>query len=211
MVKGENGILGNFIGSVANVTGYIRKGQQIIRKSTSDITKPPSLKQLTQRKILSVVGTFNKKILSFLRVGFHLEEIESAKTANNIATAGLMKNAVEGTYPDLYINYSKAVLTYGKLPLSANIKMEKTNGGLIFTWKYDWETEEATDQVMLVVYPHNELKAICVLSGARRAEGKHLLSIPASYKGCTADTWLSFISDDRNCIATSVHTGQIIL
>lgn len=211
MAKGEDGILGNFIGPIANVTGYIRKGQQIIRKKNSTVSRPPSLKQLAQRKVFSVVGTFNQKILDFLRVGFHLEEINSVKTANNIATANLMKNAVEGTYPDLFINYSKAVLTSGKLRVSADAKMEKTEGGLTFSWDFNWETEDADDQVMLVVYPHNELSAICVFSGARRSEGKHLLNIPAIYKDCQADTWLSFISDDRKAIATSIHTGSIIL
>lgn len=211
MAKGENGVNGPFTGPIDNITGYQRRGQQIIRKKRKKSTIPRSEKQLKQQMMMSMCNAFNKKILNFIRVGFHLEELGSVKTANNLATASLMCNSIEGNYPDLSINFSKVILTSGTLPISENQKMEKVPGGVLFSWTYNVHTEDEFDQVMLTVYPHNDLQAICILSGARRAEEKHLLGIPTIYKGSIADAWLSFIADDRQSIATSVHMGRIEL
>lgn len=156
---------------------------------------------------LAMSNAFFKKILDFVRVGFHLEEIGTVKTANNLAMARLMRNSFEGTYPDLKINCSKAILTSGTLPMSQNQKVEKVAGGLLFSWVFNVQTEVELDQVMLVVYPHNNLSAICLLSGSRRGEEKHFLKIPSIYNGTLGDIWLSFISDDRNSIATSIYMG----
>lgn len=220
----NGGINGGFSGKAGPVVGYYRLGKWCMRampkKSSKNKRGTPAQKE--SRSTFTKTQQFLSPILSFIRVGFNMEARAKQMTAHNLAKSYNMLNAFT---PEGEIDYSKAQVSFGKLPGAADLVVEKDDIGLHFSWKIasSEKLSYSSDQVMLLAFDETAFKfnketkpsdkekeAYYIVSGARRKAGIETLEIPAKAKGHVLHTYLAFISDDRERVSMSAYTGEIV-
>lgn len=182
----KNGILGPVVGKLGNVVGYIRMGQALIRiqprkKSKRNKHRTPAQKAASEA--FAVVSRFVTPINEFINVGFKLDVAGTARVPRNAAMSYNLA-AVTGEYPNQEFDYTKGIVTAGKLmaPENALASLNEYNpvemrSSLKFSWDIDPDQGylRNRDQVMMLAFfPETGVMDFC-LSGARRKEGSDIL------------------------------------
>lgn len=222
MARLKFGPWGGIIGKLGNHVGYIRKGIAVLRMNSHPSTKKRSVgqKATTQRfqLIIKLIATMN----NFTNMGFGPAAKKVSPTAQNLAVSYNTKNAIIGEYPDQEIDYSKLKLAEGDLPLPDAIEVTVEDLGdevkLHFTWETgtDLAYERNRDQVMILAYLPQIKKTAYLDGGARRPQGQDSLLIPKK-EGAKryptmityAETYLAFVSNDRESVSDSIYCGRI--
>lgn len=209
----KNGFNGLVTGKIGATYYYVRYGKQEMR-AASHINKPKTENQLAVMQRMSVLSQIFKLLKLYLRVGFELAGIEKGDSANNCARSYNLKHAIKGEYPDQEIDYPALRLSEGNLALPLNASVESTAEGFRFTWDYDQQDPNGSpyDRTMLMVYfpDHDQPRFFQMISGAERSECEELLKVTPTMKGHYAETYISFLTDDRSTISNSVYTGRIM-
>lgn len=220
MARMNYGILGPLLGKISNLVTYIRRGQPVVRtkpkqtgkkKERSIAQKAVNLKFLMVKRFVAVID-------EFINVGYKIDVAGTPRIPENGALSYLLKEAVTGVYPNFKIDFSKVLVSRGKLlgPLNAAVKLE--GDVLKFTWDVDrnWGYKLNRDQVMLLAYKPANDEADYLVSGARRKEGTEELKVSLrtktdsnSVKDEFIETYIAFISDDRESISDSVYLGRV--
>ena len=215
MARIKNGILGPISGSLANVTGYIRLGVPVVRTKVqpADVPKVRTEKQKEVAARFRLAMTFIKPVTAFINIGFSLHRAPG-QTAHNIAVSKVLSKSITGEYPELTLDFPNIQVSHGELPPAVNPEvMLDSPRTLRFSWDVDPNdyTERRRDQVMLLAYAPETGAAYYLKSGARRQEGAEFLEVYAEHPNQLFETYISFISDDRQMIADSQYTGKIII
>ncbi|MBB5440788.1 hypothetical protein HDC92_004492 [Pedobacter sp. AK017] len=205
MGKFEDGIFGIFKGRIGNLVSYQLKGKNVIRR-IGKTNKPPSLKQLTARQKMKVTADFLKPLLPFINVGFEMSVAGTDRHPHNEATAYIYKNALQGDYPNISIDYSKVLLSQGSLEPAINPQARLSSHTLSITWEVSPEMNWGikNDRTMLLVYCPELHKAIYVLSGATRITGQDEIELPANYLGREIHLYIAFRASNGKNISNSV-------
>lgn len=129
----------------------------------------------------------------------------------NAAAVNLRKNALSGVYPEISLDYSKLLVTKGKLNTPEDPAVRLDEFGVIFSWNTELRTREDhfSDQVMMLAYFPEINKARYTIAGAERHKGKDMLVLSGIEQGYTAELFISFIANDHRAISNSVYLGQI--
>lgn len=205
----KNGPLGPFKGKIGPLFGYILRGKGVLR-AAPHITKPRSIKQLAVQERMVVLSPFLNKIKKYLAVGFELSAIKNENSANNSAKSYNLKHAIKGEYPELEVDYSQARLTEGSLEIPQNARAEAVENGFKFSWDFDENgAGHPNDKTMLMAYFPELKSSTYMINGVGRHQGQEILEIHPALKGKTAETYMSFITDDRKAISNSVYTGSV--
>lgn len=213
MAVSKNGFNGFVTGKIGATYYYVRNGKQEMRAALH-IVKPRSEKQLAQQQRMSVLKPIIKFLKLYIRVGFQLAGIEKGDSANNCARSFNLKNAIKGEYPDQEIDYPFLRLSEGTLSIPLAASAESTDDGIKFTWQYDPQDPNGSpyNRTMLMVYfpDSDQPRFFQMISGAERSECEELIKVTSGMKGRYAETYISFITDDRSAISNSVYTGRIM-
>lgn len=180
MGKLDNGAYGHVSGKIGNLVSYTLNGTNVIRKIGRS-AKPPTNAQRAVQQKLRLVNEFLNPIFGFIKVGFSFAAEEIKKYPHNVALSYNIKNAITGEYPNLSIDYSKAMLSMGTLTPAINPVASKLENGVKFTWEVsnDMAWKSKNDTAMLLLYFPDSSNAIYFLSGAKRAEGRDFIELPA--------------------------------
>lgn len=216
------GAFGTFVGKVGDVVGYIRLGKPCVRNAPKKSTKPRSSGQLNVNKKFQMGRKLISHTKDFINVGFRVAALGTGATAQNLASSWNIKEAITGVKPNFLLDYSKVLLSKGDLPGANQPVVEYVYPNLKFQWSVasDLEAKYERDQVMLLAYHPKWERSFSVLSGNRRNVGEEeLYLIPmAEYLNKNispeddfVETYISFISDDRNEISDSVYLGRVYL
>ncbi|RZK78450.1 MAG: hypothetical protein EOO92_11100 [Pedobacter sp.] len=212
MARSNYGPFGPFTGKLGPMNGYILRGKGVLRLNPH-ITKPRSVNQLAVQQRMQVLSPFLNLIKIYLRVGFELAGIENGNSANNSAKSYNLTNSVKGIYPTQEVDYPAVRLTEGSLALPLNPLISPVAGGIDFTWDFDQYERSGSgfDRTMLMAYI--PVKNVCfyVIGGALRSSRFEHLPIMPGLQGLEAETYLSFIRDDRSSISNSVYTGKVVV
>ena len=223
MARLKSGILGPIIGKLANLVGYIRRGQPVIRTKPKKKRKKKGPRSDAQKEVnlrFKIVNSFISVVNDFTNVSFKQDVAGTTKIAQNGAASYNIKRAITGKYPDLRLDYPKVLVSKGTLPPPENPTVEFEGNILTFKWDVvpnsDYRLNR--DQVMMLAYMPANNKANYVLSGARRTEGTDTMEVHVQKKDWgqfvkdnVIETYIAFISDDRQRISDSVYVGQIVL
>lgn len=210
MAVSRNGHYG-FSGKVGNSVTYLLNGQWV-QRSIGKTTRPPSLLQLANRQRTKVSNVFLSPIKDFINVGFKSKALAERKNAHNMASSYNRINAIVGHYPHQYIDYSRVLLSEGRMSLPRGVAAKLIPGGLEFSWQVnpDVNGQRWNDQTMLMAYLPEVQDAIFIINGARRNEGKDFLKLSMSEGPVIIETYLSFISADHKSVCNSLYTGQFL-
>lgn len=212
MATFKQGINGGFTGKVGSVIGYQLNGKWVMKglPKPSPKNKKGTVQQKACRSGFTKMQHFLKPLIIFIRVGYNLESKLRMMTVHNAAKSYNMLNALDANGD---IDCTKICLTFGSLIGAENPSVVKDDAGLHFRWENNaannWVREN--DQVMVIAYNVIAQRAYFKLSGARRSDGMETIEIPAFEKDNELHTWISFIADNRQSIAMSSYTGNIII
>lgn len=210
MARMNNGILDDFSGKIGKVVGSNWRGVSYMRAKSKERTGAPSEAQLTQQAKFAVAGRFSQSMNDLLTLGFRDQAVKM--TGKNYGQALILKEAITGEYPNFQIDYSKVILTQGKLPrIKKPVTAPEANGIVKFTWTNDAGTKlaKANDQAILIAYCPEENETEYAFGAARDA-GTGTLDL-SEFSGKKVQTWLSFMSANGKLLATSVYCGEITI
>jgi hypothetical protein len=213
MARNSSGVLGNFIGTIGPVTGFIRNGQNLLRSSTSSVKNQRTPLQLAQRERINLCTGFVKAFsgTGFLNKSF--PAYDHRGTGHNRAVSALMSRAVIGIYPDMQLNYQQVLISKGRLPGVLSAKLVKKPGNLLQFSFADNSTDgmaSPDDTVILVAYAPDLQQAAFTLNGGLRKDKKAVLNV-TGLKGHAVETWIGFLSAGEKDSGDSVYTGSVIL
>lgn len=211
MARIKNGILGGISGKIGDAEGYVRNGIAYIRAKKRKSKKAPSVKQLAARQKMAVVNKFINTMTAFVGIGFSRIAQGQAFSANNAAKSYQLKNALDGAYPDLVINYSKVMLSMGTLQPAENAAVEWDGNRLRFSWHCDAISERFYNQsvAMLLVHCPELNKSFYDLSGVKRLAREQFVELPSDFSGRVLHAYLTFVTDERTMVSDSVYLGEI--
>jgi len=220
MATFKEGINGGFSGKAGTVIGYYRMGKWVMRAvpKTSGKNKQGTEAQKACRTRFTLIQRFLKPMPGFVNAGFTAEGQARQITAHNAAKSHNMRVFTpEGT-----IDYSKILISYGRLPGTVSAKVERDDAGLHVSWDPKPLRKEGDvdpglyDQVILMAYYLEEEdtyqgnRVFGRPSGARRKAGSDVIELPDHRKGKPFHVWMAFISDDRRDVSTSQYLGEHI-
>ncbi len=208
---GTGGINGGYSGKAGSLVGYYRMGKWIVRgmPKLSKKNKVGTVAQKASRSTFTKMQHFLSPIIAYVRVGFNMDGRLRQMTAHNAAKSHNMLNAFT---PEGDIDYSKVLISFGKLPGALNPTVEKDDVGFHFAWTDNSKEKFARgdDQIILLAYDVETPIEFGMLSGARRNAGTETITIHSQMKGNTFHLYMAFISDDRMRISTSMYLGEIV-
>lgn len=207
----NNGILGGFSGKVGTVVGGNWRGKEVMRsKPRRRKNAKRTDKQLDQQAKFAVATQFTLSMKEMLELTFSHYAV--GKTGANSALAHTLKNAITGTYPDYRLAYDKVLVSRGSLMTAFDGQAASvTKGTIQFSWTDNTGNGNANadDQVLMVAY-YPEYNSTIYRIGAARNAGIDSLTIPG-LSGKVVHTWISFISADRQDVATSIYSGVVTI
>lgn len=212
MAVSKDGPWGSYSGKIGPLIAYKYGDKVVLKHRPRPSNKPRTAKQLARQQRMKLISPFLNFVTLYIRVGFELSAIKNNNLPNQSAKSYNLKHAVKGEYPDQEVDYAMIRLTEGSLVLPSHTEVLSTPDGLLFNWDYDQNDPAVSgyDRVMLMAYFPHENTFSQIIGGACRSEKEELLRIDEAFKGKTAQTYLSFITDDHKQISDSVYTGEVV-
>ncbi|SHF45460.1 GNAT family N-acetyltransferase [Pedobacter caeni] len=212
MGKLLNGVFGGFHGKVGNLVGYTLKGKYVIRMiGRSEKPLTPARKANCQK--MTVVNEILSPCIHAIRVGFRLAVAGTDRNEYNEAVSYNKKNALQGVYPNISLDYDKVLLSMGTLPVAINPTISQNEEKITFNWETSDIPGSAhyNDRAMLVIYFPDLKDSTCYLIGAKRGEGKDVIAIDSPNINERMEAYISFAKEDGRAISNSIHVGSLNL
>jgi hypothetical protein len=200
------GPYGPLIGKVGKLVSYILNGQVVTRTIGHKRTRH-SDKQLANYQAMAVTMELLSSMTTFNNTSFEIEARGTVRNQHNLATSYNKKQALKGEYPNISVDYSKVVLSYGDLENAENLKMEKTGAGLQINW--DTSAGKGDDIVMIMVYHPVEGRCSGSINACRRDAGTYFVAIAEQEDlEHQMEVYICFKSADGKKISNSVYLGN---
>ncbi len=207
----SKGILGGFSGKVGNVIGGNWKGIDYMRSKASRRNFKPTLRQLEQQVKFGLAIRFMQTMSSLVEISFGNFAVR--KTGINSAVSYTLKNAITGVYPTFSIAYANVLISRGDLP---NVLAPTATPGAASLLTWNWTNNSgvgiarATDKALLVAFCPAFNQCVYTTGSAARSALTDSLDL-GGFRGQDVQTWIGFISEDGQNVASSVYTGMVTI
>ncbi len=207
MISSRAGI--PMIGKLGNTVTYLLNGK-LVTRTIGLTTRKPTIPKLAARMALTVIDELLTEVIDVINIGFKQEGIRTRTNAYNQAFSYNRINAIEGSYPDIKVNYPNVLLSYGKLMPVCNPVISVTATGLACEWDKEMKANKAhwSDTVMIIAYCPDLQKAAYLTAGAERYTGKDELQLYTMPHGHWLETYVSVISANHKNVSNSVYSGR---
>lgn len=210
MGKLNMGILGGFSGTVGTVVGSTNKnGDDIIRAKSKKVRPAASVGQVNQQAKFGLVTGFMQGVNPILKSG--MKQAASAESISpfNYACRHALINAISGTDEHPELDYSKVIVSDGKLSRMNGATALKINEDIQFSWsdKVDNAVGELNDYVCLVVFNVSNGELSYSENEHLRSVKTALLPVPYSEIG---DELLFYLYFQSSTIPTLVSRSQYL-
>ena len=205
----NNGILGGFSGTTGPVIGGSWNGIQYMRSRPGPRTKPPTRAMQVQQAKFALATRFLRSMPALIKLTF-TNTNGKIMSGYNSALSYTLQRAIWGEYPNLEIDYRKALVARGTLPNAGSVSVAVEGEQVRFNWLSNeaFSHAEATDQAIVVAYHAPSNKAYYTIGTAKRGDQSAILGLP-TLKGEEGETWLAFISAAGDEVASSIYTGRV--
>ncbi|TDQ08754.1 DUF6266 family protein [Pedobacter metabolipauper] len=215
MAKAKNGIFGSFSGKVGNIVGSMWKSISTIRKAPKKKTKkekarkPRTEAQLAATERFVFVSKWLVPFHEFINVGFL--NIADNQTEINLCHSETMKNAITGVYQNLGIDYSKVIISKGKLAPLEELTVTLTEPNTVeLNWKMSYPGgAKFNDQLMLAIYCPEFHETEGFIGGITRARQKCSFTFRNRLIGKELHVYVGVTAMNRKKIANSVYLGTL--
>lgn len=201
-----------FIGKLGNTVTYLLNGK-VVKRRIGYSSKPATVAQLACRQDTPVTNDFIKPVKEFIKIGFKGEAKLAKKNANSLISSHTRNYAIKGEYPYKEIDFTKVLFSKGSMPLTPNVRAVMTEDGMQFSWDKSLNPGDSRpdDQAMLMVYFPESQIAEYAINGGARINGFANISLIKHETPMVIETYIAFISADREKVSNSIYTGQFIL
>ena len=211
MARLSSGIFGPIHGKLGSVVGAVWKQTPYLRTIPSEKTEglKATPAQIACREKFKFVQEWLVPFHPYVTIGF--KNYAKDKTEINAAFSKNYREATVGVYPDLSIDYTKVILSKGRLPQLNQIKAEVTSSNSInLTWERNYNDDSCfDDQLMLIAY-NRELKIVDgFVGGCNRCDLKCEHSLDPKLIGKSLDIYVSVISLNGKRISDSKYLGKL--
>ena len=206
----KQGVLGDFSGKVGPVIGGTWKGIGYMRGIPAKVANPKTDAQIAQRERVIVTMAFLQPMTSFIRVSWAAFAVKM--TAMNAAFSYIIKNALQGTYPNIAVDYPNALVAKGNLPPALNATAASTVAAIVaFTW-LDNSTEAGasdTDKTLIVIYSPAKKQAVTAMGLQERLANSQAVTVPSSFSGDLVHCYIAFETLDGSEQSNSMYAGAV--
>lgn len=212
MATNEKGILGGFSGKVGTVIGSSWNGVDYMRGIPTHMANPQTAGQQNQRAKVALMMKFLSPLKELLRVGFKKQAVKMSPF--NAAMSYNLAHAVTNTSPDFAIDFSKVLVSQGKLPAAVNPEVTSPATGQVeFSWQDNSSDKGAlpNDRAVLLVYNPEKGQAITLIDGNMRTEGSQLITLPPAFAGVEVHCYIAFRNASQTVISDSRWAGEVVV
>src|SRR5690554_4402346 len=132
MARLDANILGAGKGKIGNFVVYTMHGKNYVRSKPTQYTDKKSDAQLAQRARMKTVTGFLSPFKELVRRTYAAEAV--GRAPYHAAKSDIMRNAVQGEYPNFSINKQEALISKGNVPLPENVSVTLKEGSLLVEW-----------------------------------------------------------------------------
>lgn len=199
------GPLGEFSGKMGSVIGSNWRSIKYMRSVPRPTNKPASTEQKSIRSSFALVSEFISPLRDFLNLRY--SDSKGKKTGFDKAMSQVM-TLVEGSYPDLSINYGKVEFSRGGLSPIRPLFLIDDNNNLKITWKPTTSlgTAESNDLVSIVLYDE-KLKDYYVFENALERGAESFIINRAEIGSGDFHIWTMVTSFDLSRFSNSIYHG----
>jgi hypothetical protein len=212
MSKFNMGILGGFSGKTGTVIGSTWKGKNVMRAlPAKKKNRQATPNQLEQQEKFKLMVQFLSGLSDLLNITFRSQATKIS--GFNAAVSYNIQSAIVGDQSPFSIDFTKAKLSQGNLPLVATPKAEAAPDHQVsFSWRYNAGVTSArpTDVAVLIVYCPALKQSVYSIEGATRADQLHAIDAGV-FAGYDVETWLAFVREDGMKASNSIYTGSVTL
>ena len=201
-------------GKVGNVVYYMRNGKAFVRSRPRKRGKKRTVKGKINTTGFAKVQQWMKPIGEFIRYGF--KDYGASEVPYRSAVSYALNNAIQGTYPNQFIDPSLVRVTGGDLPMPQTASFVLEEAGIVrISWdKGDLDSMRSQDQAMLLVYsPDTQGKdkkdLMFKVAGAFRRDGTDILAVIPKRYDQEFHVYLGFVNSDRTEQSHSMYLGSI--
>ncbi|MGY4383513.1 hypothetical protein ACVWYN_000532 [Pedobacter sp. UYP24] len=214
MGKVSGGVNGPVSGKVGAAVFYTLNGENFVRSLPEKRSGKKTIKEKANTSGFAKVQSFMKPIKEYVGIGF--KGYGSKTGGYKGAVSYALNNAIQGEYPDQFIDPEKVRVSGGELhfPASATMVLDEDNV-LQFTWTpEEGENGNAYDQVFMLAYSPEENNLLSGKkagqpTGAFRMAGKDSLQLNPDKKALSYHVYMGFVARDRSCQAHSLYMGKV--
>ena len=205
----SNSAFGHPNGKIGGMVYYMLKGQAVCRMIGEQ--GKPSIKQKANYQAMEVTMRLVKPMKEFIRNSFELEARGTVKNPHNLAVSYNKKQALKGEYPNISVDYSKVVLSYGELPGARDFSISKTETGLIVNWNPESYTGgyDGDDILMIQLYFPLMKMGQSLLNASRRDSGQVFIPVSETCIHGPIEAYACFKSADGKQISNSIYLGNV--
>ncbi len=198
-------LFGGASGRIGNVIAYEMYGKSYMRSLPGQFHDRKSVRQLAQRQRMQLVNAFLGPYKDVLRMTFQHQA--NGRSAFHVAKSYNLLHAIEGAYPKQYVNYSKALVSMGKVPLPSNAEISQEPGGIRITWHNDLQASPF-DTLMVIANRRGEYNTAFKHTAVARQAGSYFWNIDL-VGGKTYDLWMVFRDYRERDFSNSFYLGAV--
>lgn len=209
MADFKDGLFGKASGSVSNLIISSRNGKPYVRAKPEKVHNPRTPAQQANRQRLSLLSGMLRRFKPYIKAGF--PKPPQGKSSRDVAYRANYPLVFTGTFPDIRLDYSRALLSSGKR-CTAVLK-EHTLEGAELHVKWDVPVNgskaAASDILRLLVFNEAKDEVLILLSAAKRGDKQLIVPLPDDLLPSAPDTllhlWISFASKDGKQVSDSIY------
>ncbi|PWD98311.1 DUF6266 family protein [Marinilabilia rubra] len=209
MARLKQGINGPGQGRVGNVIMYEMYGKTYLRSRPNRYKDKKSEKQLAQRQRLTLAQNLVRYLNHLIRIT--MKDISTGRSTYHTAVSMNLKEAIEGNYPDQFINPEKVVLSKGDLTTPETVSFKKTDEGILVEWSAENKRVGSNHPSDNLIWCMKDLELLVhgdyQITTIKRHQGKALLLTPISRE--PVELWIMFRSADETMISDTKWVGTI--
>lgn len=198
-------------GSIGKYVFATWRGIPYLRSKPKPRIDKPTASQLEHRARFALGMNLVSAMDSLFEIGYRNEDPER-KTPYNHAISQIMNNAIVGEASDQRIDYSRMLISRGKLPNVENASVVNIEGSIVFNWEDNTGTGSAksSDRILLAVWCEELNDCVFIADAAFRKSGTARLPVE-DFIGKKVQTYISCISPNGKKTATSIYTGELTI
>ncbi|MHA4893646.1 DUF6266 family protein [Pedobacter sp. PWIIR3] len=216
MGKATNGVNGSVSGKVGNAVFYVVNGEGFVRSRPRKRRGKKTKKEKSNTDGFSKVQHFMKPLKTYLRIGY--KDYGTKTGGYRGAVSYALNNAIDGEYPNQFVNPEKVRVSGGDLhfPATAAVALG-LDDVLTFTWSTEiGENGNDYDQVFMLAYSPVEDGLLNGLkvgqpTGAFRKTGTDSLQLTRDNEAVEYHVYMGFVARDRSSQAHSLYMGKIVV
>lgn len=180
----------------------------IVRTRPEHFKDKKSPRQLAQRQRMQVVNSFLKPFQQLIRITWATEA--GNQSVWHAAFRHIVRESLEGDYPEIHVDKRKALLSKGPLPLPEKVWVEPHEEGLRIRWENGPEARgnAARDTLLVVAYTEKTGYIDFRFTEASRADSEYVWKLALEFsEDALPDVWIAFRNKEQTQLSDSMYAA----